>query len=241
MSRAIHKYIEESLNNEEYENNKEFVNYIVINSETLFSRSMFNAGPIRIKKRIEELFLQFTNPENYTKNLEQVQNAVIYKTESIPFIDSDEVKINMQNSSIIPIVIRVNCVDDYIPAFKEILWHFGNKPMTQKNILHHIVKVSNNGNCEPISEKDYPVTNIEFQKAIADFELKLEKEKVPGKWIFLYLNPTNKRQGFYYNGNLLSLKELSNIDGVPVITIQKRIAKGMPIHKAIINTKKPLL
>jgi hypothetical protein len=111
--------------------------------------------------------------------------------------------------------------------------------MTQKNILHHIVKVSNNGNIEPISEKDYPVTNIEFQKAVSDFELKLEKEKVPGKWVFLYSNPTNKRQGFYYNGKLLSLKELSNIDGVPVITIQKRIAKGMPIHKAIINTKKP--
>jgi hypothetical protein len=234
MNREIQTLIEENLNKQEYKSNKEFVNYIVSNVDTLFTKSMINAGEIRIKYEINELYSKFTNPENYNDE-NKFQNVVSNVDESLPFVNFEETKINMQESSILPILIEVKLINDYISAFKEILWHFGNKPMTQKNILRHIVKVSNSGISEPISVKDYPVTNIQFQKAISDYQLKLTKEKINGKLVFLYSNPTNKRQGFYYHGNLLSLKELSNINGVPVITIQKRIAKGMPVSKAVIK------
>lgn len=229
MKNKLHTFIEESLNKQEYRSNNDFVNYITTNSETLFSKGMFNAGQSRIKSEIDFLYLKFTNPEKYVNGIE-VSNFY----ESLPFIDFEN-NIKTDESSITPISLEINSVNDYIPAFKEILWHFSNIPMTQKNILRHIVKVSNNGSFEHISTKDYPVTNVQFQKAINDFLLKLTKEKINGKWVYLYSNPTNKRQGFYYQGKLLSLKELSSINNVPVITIKKRLSKGMPVHKAIIK------
>lgn len=234
MNRNIHRFIEESLNKQEYKSNIDFVNYIISNSEELFTKGMFNAGQSRIKSEIDELYLKFTNPEKYNKE-NSFQNDPSQYESSLPFVFTEDNKKSNEEQAVVPILIKVNLIEDYIPAFKEVLWHFSNKPMTQKNILRYILKLSNNGIFEHISSKHYSDTNIQFQKAINDFLLKLTIQKINGKLIYLYSNPTNKRQGFYYNGTLLSLKELSNINNVPVVTIKKRLAKGIPVHKAIIK------
>ena len=204
------------------------------NRDSIFNTGISNADEARVRHIIEGYWLGYSQPDKYTKSGDLIDKTVLFKNNNI-YMNNNEPDLNTNDSSIVPILIEVNNESDFIPAFKEILWHFSNKPMTSKNILHHIVKVSNTGSFEPITQKHYPITNSQFQKAIVDFDLKLIKEKVNGKWIYFYANPTNKRKGFYYNGNLLSLKELSDINNVPVVTIQKRIAKGMPVHKAILN------
>ena len=234
MSRTIHPFIEDALKKSTYRGQNEFIKYILDNRDSIFNTGISNADEARVRHIIEGYWLGYSQPDKYTKSGDLIDKTVLFKNNNI-YMNNNEPDLNTNDSSIVPILIEVNNESDFIPAFKEILWHFSNKPMTSKNILHHIVKVSNTGSFEPITQKHYPITNSQFQKAIVDFDLKLIKEKVNGKWIYFYANPTNKRKGFYYNGNLLSLKELSDINNVPVVTIQKRIAKGMPVHKAILN------
>lgn len=232
MSRIIHPYIVDALKKSTYGGQNEFIKYIVDNQDSIFTNDVFSKGEVRVRAIIEGYWLGYSRPDKYTKSGDLIDKTVLFKNYNT-LVNNIEPDKNTNDSSIVPILIQVNNYSDFIPAFKEILWHFGNKPMTSKNILHHIVKVSNTGSFEPITQEDYPITNSQFQKAIVDFDLKLIKEKVNGKWIYFYANPTNKRKGFYYNGNLYSLKELSDINNVPVVTIQKRIAKGMPVYKAI--------
>jgi hypothetical protein len=234
MMGTIHPLILDALKKSTYVGQNEFIKIIVDNQESIFTAGILNAGEARVRNIIEGYWLGYSKPDKYTKSGDLIDKTVLFKNYNVS-MNKDKQEHITNDSSIVPILIEVNKASDFIPAFKEILWHFSNKPMTSKNILHHIVKVSNTGSFEPITQKDYPVTNIQFQKAIVDFDLKLIKEKVNGKWIYLYANPTNKRKGFYLNGNLLSLKELSDINNVPIVTIQKRIAKGMPVHKAIKN------
>ena len=234
MSRIIHPLIVDALKKSTYRGQDEFIKYIVDNRDSIFTNDIFSDGEVRVRTIIEGYWLGYSKPDKYTKLGDLIDKTILFKNYNVS-VNNNEPDQNTNDSSIVPILIEVKDASDFIPAFKEILWHFSNKPMTSKNILHHIVKVSNTGSFEHITQKDYPVTNSQFQKAIVDFDLKLIKEKVNGKWIYFYVNPTNKRKGFYYNGNLLSLKELSNINNVPVVTIQKRIAKGMPVHKAILN------
>lgn len=198
---------------------------------------------LELRNKIEGFYLGYKYPYRYDSfgnnlvscnkfdSISEIKTQ--YKNQN--FINNKEIKnIEIEDDSFLSFHIEVKDKSDYVFAFKEILWKLGNIPSTAKNILQHIIKVDNNGNFSGISKEDYAFTNFVFQKAINDFDLKLIKQKnSQGKFIYLYKNPTDKRQGFYYLGKLLSLKELSSINNVPVVTIKKRILRGMSISKAI--------
>ena len=221
----------DALKKSTYLEQNEFKNFIANNYENIFTSEVLSEGAIRIKSVIEGYWLGYKFPDRYTVSGELKNTSVTFKNS----VSKEEETFNLSNEYIVSILLNVDHEKNLVPAFKEILWHFKNKPMTAKNILSYVLIMQETGQYRPISKCDYEVTNNAFQKAILDFDLVLIKEKIKDKWVYLYKNPTDKRKGYYYKGSLLSLKELSSINLVPVITIQKRISKGMPIHKAIMK------
>ena len=188
----------------------DFIRYVCNNHMQLFDDQILQTNNKEIKTYINDLFIKYRNPKTFNNQ----------KNEESNFVD-------LKNAFAI-----VEKEDDYLNAIKEVLWQLGNIPSTSKKILTHIVKVDNNGIFQHINELDYPAINNVLNNAIFTSELVLEKVKLD-KNVYLYKNTTNKRKGFYYKGNLLSLKELSEINNVPVVTIKKRLAKGMNLIRAI--------
>ena len=188
----------------------DFIRYVCNNHMQLFDDQILQTNNKEIKTYINDLFIKYRNPKTFNNQ----------KNEESNFVD-------LKNAFAI-----VEKEDDYLNAIKEVLWQLGNIPSTSKKILTHIVKVDNNGIFQHVNELDYPAINNVLNNAIFTSELVLEKVKLD-KNVYLYKNTTNKRKGFYYKGNLLSLKELSEINNVPVVTIKKRLAKGMNLIRAI--------
>jgi hypothetical protein len=196
---------------------------------------------LELRKKIEGFHLGYKYPNrydkygNYLESYSKTINEISYFDKNQSFKKDKQIKhIDIEDEPHISFFVEVKDVSDYVYAFKEILWKLGNIPSTSKNILQHIVKVDNSGIFTGIFKEDYPITNTAFQKAVNDFDLELIKQKNnQGKYVYLYKNPTDKRQGFYYQGRLLSLKQLSDINNVPVVTIKKRISKGFSVKKAI--------
>ena len=188
----------------------DFIRYVCNNHMQLFDDQILQTNNKEIKTYINDLFIKYRNPKTFNNQ----------KNEESNFVD-------LKNAFAI-----VEKEDDYLNAIKEVLWQLGNIPSTSKKILTHIVKVDNNGIFQHINELDYPAINNVLNNAIFTSELVLEKVKLD-KNVYLYKNTTNKRKGFYYKGNLLSLKELSEINNVPVVTIKKRLAKGINLIRAI--------
>lgn len=192
--------------------NDKFISYVCKNHIKLFSDEILETEITDLKKYIDSLFINF---ENDNKNISALK-------EENYFPDLSNVLVVIEKDS------------DFIPAIKEVLWQLKNTPSTSKKILMHIARIDSNGIYKLISEQDYPVTNQAF--SLASFNGSLDCSKQPirdGKSAYLYKNPTDKRKGFYYKGNLLSLKELSEINNVPIVTIQSRLKKGIKIHLAI--------
>lgn len=123
---------------------------------------------------------------------------------------------------------------DYLSAIKEVLWKLDNNPSNFLKIISHIAKKDNNDDIHHLQEQDYPIILNVLNKAVFNCDLVLDKTKKYRK-IALYKNPTNKRKGYFYKGNLLSLKELSEINGTKIVTIQRRLSKGLKAEQAIQN------
>jgi hypothetical protein len=189
-----------------------FISYVCKNHIKLFSNEILQIEISELKKYVDSLFSNF---ENDNKNIPPVKDENY-------FPDLSNVLVVVEKDS------------DYISAIKEVLWQLKNTPSTSKKILMHIAKIDSNGIYKLISEQDYSVTNKAF--SLASFNGLLDCLRQPiinGKSVYLYKNPTDKRKGFYYKGNLLSLKELSKINNVPIVTIQSRLKKGIKIDLAI--------
>jgi hypothetical protein len=229
----MNSLVRDALKKSTYDKQDKFKEFISNNVDKIFTEEVLRVGDARVRNVLEGYWLGYSKPEKYSESGVVLENKVSFKKEKDNLTKQSSSGINMSEESIVDILLTVKNNDEFIPAFKEILWHFNNKPMTSKNILRHIVKVSKTGSFDHINQDDYPVTNYQFQKAIIDSDLKLIKEKYNGKMIYLYANPTNKRFGYFYEGKLWKLKELSEMYGVNIGTIQRRISKGMAIHKAI--------
>jgi hypothetical protein len=193
---------------------KKFVSYVCKNHIRLFSNEILEVEVSELKKYIDSLFSNFGIESNQTTNLDIVNK----------FPDLNNILVVVEKET------------DYLAAIKEVLWQFKNTPSTAKKILMHIAKIDSNGVYSLVCEKDYQITNKTFSLSSFNRLLICTKIKTEnGSNVYLYKNPTDKRQGFYYKGNLLSLKELSNINNVPIVTIQSRIKRGIKIEDAILR------
>jgi hypothetical protein len=142
--------------------------------------------------------------------------------------------VNIQKSNDFYVVVQKP--DDFIPAIKDILWKLNNKPSTTATILKHIYLLKNETMkpyLETVDDK-YKFINSVFRLAThkGDIDLFIQKSKT-GKDIYLYKNKTDKRYGYYLDGKLHSLKELSAMCGVGIATIQKRLSKNPNVENAI--------
>lgn len=211
MSRSPHIVPEPVMSLIKTFSDQNFITYICSNHMKLFNDDILSNEKNELEKYIQTLF------SSYQKK----SSDIVFKEEN-EYPDLNNVFVVVEDEI------------DYINAIKEVLWQLNNVPSTAKKILMHIAKINTDGHLELISEKDYPVTNKIFSISCFNDLLKCEKTiSKNGKTVYLYKNPTDKRKGFYYKGKLLSLNQLSLINNVPVITIQKRLSRGMKLENAI--------
>ena len=205
---------------------KDFLRYIGNNHMTLFSNEILDSDSSKIKKYLSTLLFDF-------KKQKTVDLKISNQKESIVFLPSTNQDFNMMD---VKVVIENDI--DLLPAIKEVLWQMNNELSSASKILRHIVKIDSDGVFSPLfikrtDKEHYTESNKVFNMGVFQNELKCEKQKLDKGYLYLYKNPTDKRKGFFYKGKLLSLKDLSNINNVPVITIQKRLARGISLEYAI--------
>jgi hypothetical protein len=242
----IANYIRESLVRG-IENNRwkeDFVLYVNENYLDLFKD--VKADDISLKIRLDGVYEGFKHKD--TKDIFGNLKTVTYKKEnalkieknfddSLGFISvNNSVDVDIKKKK--TIVLLVKEMSSLIPAIKCILWSLDNKPKTIKYILQYLMKEQDNNNIVPYLEgletqDDYTEINNRINKAIIDGSLWLQKIKGKnGKTVFLYCNPTNKRLGYFYEGKLWKLKELSEVSGVKIGTIQRRF-QTMTIEQSL--------
>jgi hypothetical protein len=127
--------------------------------------------------------------------------------------------------------LEIKSLLELIPAMKCILWNLDNEPTSVKNIFNQI-KVFKNGSFQDITTDDYEVTNKLISDATKDSELNLEKQSINGKAVYLYTNPSNKRTGYFFDGKLVSLRDLSTITNISHNTLYSRLKK-MSVKEAL--------
>jgi hypothetical protein len=127
--------------------------------------------------------------------------------------------------------ITINSYDELIDAMKCILWSFENEPSTTKKIFQHIF-IEKNGETILIPEEDYEITNKIISKATRDNKIYVEKHSNNGKLVFLYSNTSNKRTGFFLDGKLRTLRDISKFYDIAFTTLHSRLKK-MNISQAI--------
>lgn len=171
----------------------------------------------QLKIKINKIFTYFNDPKNIETKENNFKKQYAKKT--------DETEINIENKK--SIILTIANYSELILAIKCILWSLDNKPSTTKKLLDHIMIINDQGDAVPILETitndDYSLSNTEFRNAVSKGLLNLNKIKnVNNTLVYLYSNPTNKRQGYFYKGQLCKLKDLSLINGTKPGTIQRR-------------------
>jgi hypothetical protein len=131
-----------------------------------------------------------------------------------------------QNNKNLDLVI--NNYHEIIPALKCLLWSLDNEPQTTKS-LYFYIKINDNGNIRSFVKEDYEFLNPIIKDAPKNGFLELEK---PSKDVFLYKNNTDTRQGYFYDGKLMSFSELVKTSGIPKSTLSDRL-KRMTVQKAM--------
>jgi hypothetical protein len=121
-------------------------------------------------------------------------------------------------------ILEIETFHELVPAIKCILWNLDNEPTSIRNIFNRI-KVCKDGAYKDISKEDYEVTNKLVSNASKDKELVLEKQQISGKIVFLYRNPSNKRNGYFFDGKLVSLENLAKLSEINSTTLYMRLKK----------------
>ena len=236
----IPPYIESLMSSDKYD--VRFKQYLRNNFNDLFEGVPFKEIPMKI--RLDGIFHGYRNKDTHDKfgNPLNKQETVQYKSNSNKIKNTDDTigflcEPSFDNKDVEKkktVVAVVKNPSDLIPAIKCILWSKNNELKTIKDLLTFVIKEDENGTFMPYlewvgktsssgEENGFIEINNEINKAIAECSLWLQKIKGRnGKLVYLYCNPTNKRQGYYYQGKLWKLKELSLINGVKEGTIQRR-------------------
>jgi hypothetical protein len=230
--------LEKLLNSRNDWNNKIFKTYIL----DKIDNNDLNLDELKLRYKIEGYYLGFIKPDKYL-----VDGTLIEKKQEVKTIDEkipsslgfleDPIKVEIEIIKTKSNFLTILNYSELIPAIKCILWSLDNKPKTTIDLLSHIMIRTEKGVILPLLDtiegNNYTESNNALNMAISTDLLHTHRFKNKnGKWVFLYYNPTNKRQGYFYKGELWKLKDLSEINNVKMGTIQRRFQK-MSIENAI--------
>jgi hypothetical protein len=238
VNKEVQNKIEEFLNSRKDWSNPKFKELVLYKFK--LNDQDFQLQEIKLRGKIEDLYNAFINPVKYDedgkiKNSKTHTNTIPEKQLSIGFLEDPIVNIT-ECKKTKPVVLSIDNYLELIPAIKCILWSLDNEPKTKKDLLSNVMIRTENNVYLPlldtITEEDYTEVNNAFNMAISTDLLHFQKFKKSYKWVYLYYNPTDKRQGYFYKGELYKLKDLSEINNVKMGTIQRRFQK-MKIENAI--------
>lgn len=239
VNKEVQNKIEEFLNSRKDWSNPKFKELVLYKFN--LNEQDFQLQEIKLRGKIEDLYNAFINPVKYDengkiKNSKTDTNSIPEKQSSLLGFLEDPIVKNIEFKKTKPIVLSIDNYSELIPAIKCILWSLDNEPKTKKDLLSNVIIRTENNVYLPlldtITEEDYTEVNNAFNMAISTDLLHFQKFKRNYKWVYLYYNPTNKRQGYFYKGELWKLKDLSEINNVKMGTIQRRFQK-MKIQNAI--------
>jgi hypothetical protein len=130
------------------------------------------------------------------------------------------------------ICVIINSFDELIDAMKCVLWSLENEPSTAIKIFQHILIVRNNKKVS-FTQEDYELyTNDLIREATRIGKLYVQKERIKGKVVYFYTNPTKKRMGYFLDGKLRTLRQIEKFYDIPFTTLYSRLKK-MSIDQAV--------
>jgi hypothetical protein len=166
----------------------------------------------------------YVNQYHNEEDLVYVQESSDKNIDIVIEDNTNTTKITISKTPKRDYIIEIDSFDELIPAMKCILWNLDNEPTSVRNIFNRI-KVLKNGTYEDILREDYELTNKLVSNASKDKQLVLEKQQISGKLVFLYRNPSNKRNGYFFDGKLVSLENLAKLIDINSTTLYMRLKK----------------
>jgi hypothetical protein len=167
---------------------------------------------------------KFTN--NQVKEINYVPKK---QTLEKPVFENNE-KIIANGSKSICVII--NSFDELIDAMKCVLWSLENEPSTAIKIFQHLLIVKNNKKVSFTQEDYEQYTNDLIREATRTGQLYVQKERINGKTVYFYTNPTKRRMGHFLDGKLRTLRQIEKFYDIPFTTLHSRLKK-MSIDQAV--------
>lgn len=147
--------------------------------------------------------------EEYEKDIQK--QAIKRKNRRVLEKKKKDITITIENMEI-----------DLIPAIKCTLWSLGNKPSTTSDIFKYLVFQGKR--LSDFTREEHITYNTDKVVISNEFFKDSSRDRF-GKKLYLYSNPTDKRQGYFWKGHMYTLKELNELTGVLPVTIHRRFDK----------------
>jgi hypothetical protein len=90
--------------------------------------------------------------------------------------------------------------------------------------LYKYIKFNDNGDIRSINQNDYQYLNPIIISAPSLCLLILEKRLLNDKEVWFYTNPSESREGWFYNGKLRHLTELETLTGISKSALYNRLS-----------------
>jgi hypothetical protein len=130
------------------------------------------------------------------------------------------------------LLLFVKSYEEVPIAMKCILWSLKNEPQTTYALYSNIQFIDGDIKRKFTSDEYKNILNPIIDRAVKDKILDLKIIPKDNKKVYLYSNPSNKRIGYFYEGKLCSVKELSINSGINENTLYSRLLKS-DIYKAM--------
>lgn len=164
--------------------------------------------------------------ENIEKDKEPKSKSVNTKVSASKIVDLDNTNKDL--------LLLVKKYEEVPLAMKCILWSLKNEPQTTFALYSNIEFLENNSKRKFTSDEYKNILNPIIDQAVKNKILELKIVSKDNKKVYLYSNPSNKRIGYFYDGKLWSVKELSIMTGINENTLYSRLVK-YDIYKAILG------
>ena len=128
--------------------------------------------------------------------------------------------------------LLVNSYQEVPLAMKCILWSLDNEPSTTGQLYSYIELIENGSKRKFTKEEYQNILNPIIDQAVKDKVLMLKKVPKDGKNLYLYYNASNKRTGYFFDGKLYSVPEISLKTGINENTLYYRLSR-YDIYKAV--------